>query len=275
MNLSGTPKVYKAGHLKPQMSSTEVLSSRTIEFDLRKHYYAMSMSMPPAVAEQIAYSLYSARILSQYELNVIISKTEVLSKASELLSVVIRKGSKACGIFLQVLKTCDPNLSEQLVREQAVNSTNKIPMTELLKPPSYAVQSPVICKICICNSSLNNCTFGSGNSMSIITTTPLSNTEEPATSINKECGNVIGATSTSCLSSISNDTDVYSMETFQADIEIVRSKLTNITVGESNVFTVVEEFSNKDDNEKDLEEELEGNDYNEQSAKVSVAKACV
>ncbi|XP_062896899.1 uncharacterized protein si:dkey-29h14.10 isoform X4 [Mobula hypostoma] len=273
MNLSGTPKAYKAGHLKPQMSSTEVLSSRTIEFDLRKHYYAMSMSMPPAVAEQIAFSLYSARILSQYELNVIISKTEVLSKASELLSVVIRKGSKACGIFLQVLKTCDPNLSEQLVREQ-VNSTNKIPMTELLKPPSY-VQSPVICKICICNSSLNNCTFGSGNSMSIITTTPLSNTEEPATSINKECGNVIGATSTSCLSSISNDTDVYSMETFQADIEIVRSKLTNITVGESNVFTVVEEFSNKDDNEKDLEEELEGNDYNEQSAKVSVAKACV
>ncbi|XP_051879973.1 uncharacterized protein si:dkey-29h14.10 isoform X2 [Pristis pectinata] len=199
MSLSGRSRACNVGHLKPQLSSNEVVSGRTIQSDLRKHYYMISMSMSPAVVEQIAYSLYSARILNQYELNVVISKTEMLCKASELLSAVIRKGQKACGIFLQALKMCDPRLSEQLVREH-VNSTSKIPTSSLMRPPSY-IPTPVVCKVCICNSSLNNCTFGSGNNVSIMTTTPLSNFknfEEPATNIR----NVIDTTSTSCTSSI-------------------------------------------------------------------------
>ncbi|XP_069771555.1 uncharacterized protein [Narcine bancroftii] len=263
MSLSGTSKACSIGHLKSQRPSHKAASGRTMQSDLRRHYYTISMSMSLSTVEQISYSLYSAQILTQHEVNVITSKTEVLSKASELLSAVLRKGQKACGIFLQALKTCDPQLSENLVREQGI-STSNISQTSLFRPPSYLVQPPVVCKICICNSSLNNCTFGSGNTVSVMTTEPLSSykdIKEPPTSRNQECGNPFNTTSQSHMCSISNNREANFPETIENDIKISRSKLRNVTVGESNDFTMVEEFSNEDDSGvKELEEELEEND---------------
>ncbi|XP_078254206.1 uncharacterized protein LOC144592879 [Rhinoraja longicauda] len=272
MSLSGKSRFCDIGSLKSQPSVNEV-PSRTIQSDLRRHYYTISTSMSAAVVEQITYLLYSARILSQHELNVIVSRTEMLSKTSELLSAVIRKGQKACGIFLQALKTCDPHLSEQLGLEQA-NSSSKMSPVSLVRPPSHT-PCPVVCNISISNSNLNNCTFGSGNNVSVTTTMPLSNLkniEEPPTKSDEESGNCDDTASESHMCSVANDTDTNSTGTVQTDIEIVSSRLTNVTVGESNVLTVVEEFSDEDDSEKELEGELEERDckekvYNEQSIK--------
>ncbi|XP_069771554.1 uncharacterized protein [Narcine bancroftii] len=236
MSLSGTSKACSIGHLKSQRPSHKAASGRTMQSDLRRHYYTISMSMSLSTVEQISYSLYSAQILTQHEVNVITSKTEVLSKASELLSAVLRKGI----------------------------STSNISQTSLFRPPSYLVQPPVVCKICICNSSLNNCTFGSGNTVSVMTTEPLSSykdIKEPPTSRNQECGNPFNTTSQSHMCSISNNREANFPETIENDIKISRSKLRNVTVGESNDFTMVEEFSNEDDSGvKELEEELEEND---------------
>ncbi|XP_055490345.1 uncharacterized protein si:dkey-29h14.10 [Leucoraja erinacea] len=266
MSLSEKSRACHIGRLKSQPSVNEVPSG-TIQFDLRRHYYTISTSMSAAVVEQIAYLLYSARILTQHELNVVVSRTEILSKASELLSAVIRKGQKACGIFLQALKTCDPHLSEQLGLEQA-NSSSKMSPVSLLKPPSHT-PTPVVCNISICNSNLNNCTFGSGNNVSVTTTMPLSNLnhiEEPPMKSDEEYGNCNDAASDSHMCRVAEDTDTNSTGTIQTDIAIVSSRLTNVTVGESNVLTMVEELSN----EEELEGELEEHDckekvHNEQS----------
>ncbi|XP_067886884.1 uncharacterized protein si:dkey-29h14.10 isoform X1 [Heterodontus francisci] len=256
--------------------------------DLRRHYYVLGTSMSPAVVEQITYFLYSTRILNQYELNAISSKSEMLSKASELLSAVIRKGQKACGIFFQALETCDPHLSEQIIGKQVNSTGHTLPTSSFLrpvpsmrphvsKPPSTAeasssqkqFQSPVKFKICICNSSLNNCIFGSNNKMSIMRTMSLSepnNFVEPETSTNTEHGKVLDVTANSRTCSSSNELSASSTEAIQGetDIEIITSKLQNVTFGDRNTFTVVEELSDEDDNEeKELEEEYEENECEE------------
>ncbi|XP_067831081.1 uncharacterized protein si:dkey-29h14.10 [Heptranchias perlo] len=268
------------------MSGIEVTSGGMAQSDLRRHYHKLGTSMPPAVVEQITYFLYSTRILSQYELNVINSKSEMLPKASELLSAVIRKGQKACGIFYQALKMCDPHLSEQIVGKQVNSTSNTLAASSFLRPtpskiphvsmlpslveassPQRQFQSPVICKICICNSSLNNCIFGSNNNVSIMTSTSLSDSDnfvEPATSTNTEHGKDLDVFPESHMCSTSNEMGTSSTEAIQVenDIEIVKSKLRNMTVGDRNTFTVVEEFSDEDDNE-DEEKELEESEEND------------
>uniref|UniRef100_UPI00398ECD19 uncharacterized protein isoform X2 n=1 Tax=Pristiophorus japonicus TaxID=55135 RepID=UPI00398ECD19 len=258
--------------------------------DLRRHYYELGTSMSPAVVDQITHFLYSTRILNQYELNVISSKSEMLSKASELLSAVIRKGQKACGIFFQALKMCDPHLSEQIVGKHVSSTSNSLPASTLLRPtpstrppasmlpspveaslPPKQFQSPVICKICICNSSLNNCIFGSNNSVSIMTTMSLSDADnfvEPAMSTNTEHGKVLDVTSKSGMCGTSNETDTSHAEASQVEteIEIVGSRLRNMTVGNRNTFRVVEEISDEDDDDEEYEEsECEGKEDTEQS----------
>ncbi|XP_020371788.2 caspase-1 isoform X1 [Rhincodon typus] len=266
--------------------------------DLRKHYYTLSTSMGPALVEQITCFLYSTQVLSQYELNVISSKSDILTKASELLSAVIRKGKKACGIFFHALATCDPHLSNQimgtqvnstgrtlpapsfqrltssneyLLRSQARPYVSELPRTgEALSFQKEQRQSlPVICKICICNSSLNNCTFGSNNNISITRSMSLSvldNFAEPASSVNAECGKALEKDSKSHRCGRCNEMSTSSREAIQveSDIEIIRSKLQNIIIGNQNTFTLVEEFSDEDDNEeKELDEEYEENECEE------------
>ncbi|XP_048451440.1 caspase-1 isoform X2 [Rhincodon typus] len=265
--------------------------------DLRKHYYTLSTSMGPALVEQITCFLYSTQVLSQYELNVISSKSDILTKASELLSAVIRKGKKACGIFFHALATCDPHLSNQimgtqvnstgrtlpapsfqrltssneyLLRSQARPYVSELPRTgEALSFQKQRQSLPVICKICICNSSLNNCTFGSNNNISITRSMSLSvldNFAEPASSVNAECGKALEKDSKSHRCGRCNEMSTSSREAIQveSDIEIIRSKLQNIIIGNQNTFTLVEEFSDEDDNEeKELDEEYEENECEE------------
>ncbi|XP_041046068.1 uncharacterized protein LOC121279149 isoform X1 [Carcharodon carcharias] len=255
--------------------------------DLRRHYYALSTSMSPTLVEQITYFLYSTRILSQYELNVISSKSEMLSKASELLSAVLRKGKKACGIFFQALEMSDPHLSKEITGKQ-VNSTGHTPQAPSLlglapstKPHVSKLQStveaslsqkghshsPVICKICICNSNLNNCIFGSNNNLSIMSAMSLSdpdNFEEPTPSTNLEPGEALDMKSPTCGSSNEKDTSSTEAVQVESDIKILRCKVRNMTVGNRNTFTVVEESSDEGDNEeKEREEEYEENESEE------------
>ncbi|XP_048451442.1 uncharacterized protein si:dkey-29h14.10 isoform X4 [Rhincodon typus] len=238
--------------------------------DLRKHYYTLSTSMGPALVEQITCFLYSTQVLSQYELNVISSKSDILTKASELLSAVIRKGKKACGIFFHALATCDPHLSNQIMGTQARPYVSELPRTgEALSFQKQRQSLPVICKICICNSSLNNCTFGSNNNISITRSMSLSvldNFAEPASSVNAECGKALEKDSKSHRCGRCNEMSTSSREAIQveSDIEIIRSKLQNIIIGNQNTFTLVEEFSDEDDNEeKELDEEYEENECEE------------
>ncbi|XP_067886885.1 caspase-1 isoform X2 [Heterodontus francisci] len=202
--------------------------------DLRRHYYVLGTSMSPAVVEQITYFLYSTRILNQYELNAISSKSEMLSKASELLSAVIRKGQKACGIFFQALETCDPHLSEQIIGKQVNSTGHTLPTSSFLRPvPSMR---PHVSK-------------------------PPS-TAEASSSQRK----VLDVTANSRTCSSSNELSASSTEAIQGetDIEIITSKLQNVTFGDRNTFTVVEELSDEDDNEeKELEEEYEENECEE------------
>ncbi|GCB75369.1 uncharacterized protein [Scyliorhinus torazame] len=262
------------------------MSSGWIQSDLRRHYYTLSTSMSLPLIEQITYFLYSTRILSQHELNVISSKSELLSKAAELLSAVLRKGKKACGIFFQALEMCDPHLSEQIIGKQ-VNSTghtlpapsslglapSKSPISKLqssveaLSSQKGHSHSPVICKICICNSNLNNCTFGSNNNVSIMRTMSFSDSDnfvEATSSTNSGDGEDLDAKSHMC--SGSNEMSTNSTETVpaEADIKVISSKVRNMTVGNRNTFTVVEESSDEDDNEeKELEEEYGENECEE------------
>ncbi|XP_038664586.1 uncharacterized protein si:dkey-29h14.10 isoform X2 [Scyliorhinus canicula] len=128
-------------------------------------------------------------------------------------------------------------------------------------------QSPVICKICICNSNLNNCTFGSNNNVSIMRTMSFSDSDnfvEATSSTNPEHGEDLDAKSHLC--SGSKEMSTNSTEALQAEtgIKVISSKVQNMTVGNRNAFTVVEESSDEDDNEeKELEEEYGENECEE------------
>ncbi|XP_043543668.1 uncharacterized protein si:dkey-29h14.10 isoform X2 [Chiloscyllium plagiosum] len=238
--------------------------------DLRRHYYTLSTSMGPALVEQVICFLYSSQVLSQYELNVITSKSDILTKACELLSAVIRKGKKACGIFFQALAMCDPHLSNQIFGTQARPHTSEPTRPgEALSSQRQCKSLPVICKICICNSSLSNCTFGSNNNISIMRSTSLSaleNFADPASSVNAECGKALEMMSKSHTCGSSNEMSTSNREAIQveSDIEIIRSKLQNMIIGNQNTFTLVEQISDKEENEdKELDEEYEENECEE------------
>ncbi|XP_072324512.1 uncharacterized protein [Scyliorhinus torazame] len=207
------------------------MSSGWIQSDLRRHYYTLSTSMSLPLIEQITYFLYSTRILSQHELNVISSKSELLSKAAELLSAVLRKGKKACGIFFQALEMCDPHLSEQIIGKQ-VNSTG-----HTLPAPSSLGLAPSKSPISKLQSSVE----------------ALSSQREDLDAKSHMCSG-------------SNEMSTNSTETVpaEADIKVISSKVRNMTVGNRNTFTVVEESSDEDDNEeKELEEEYGENECEE------------
>ncbi|XP_078395868.1 uncharacterized protein LOC144679379 isoform X2 [Cetorhinus maximus] len=208
------------------------MSCEMAQSDLRRHYYALSTSMSPTLVEQITYFLYSTRILSQYELNVISSKSEMLSKASELLSAVLRKGKKACGIFFQALEMSDPHLSKEITGKQ-VNSTGHTPQA-----PSLLGLAP--------------------------STKPLVSKPQSTVEASLSQKEALDMKSHTCGSS--NEKNTSSTEAVQAetDIKILRCKVRNMTVGNRNTFTVVEESSDEGDNEeKELEEEYEENECEE------------
>ncbi|XP_072425918.1 uncharacterized protein [Chiloscyllium punctatum] len=253
--------------------------------------------MGPALVEQVTCFLYSSQVLSQYELNVITSKSDILTKACELLSAVIRKGKKACGIFFQALAMCDPHLSNQIFGTrvnftghslpapsfQRISPSNEYLLRSQARPhtleptrPGEALSSqkgqckslPVICKICICNSSLNNCTFGSNNNISIRRSTSLSaleNFADPASSVNAECGRALEMMSKSHTGGSSNEMSTSNREAIQveSDIEIIRSKLQNVIIGNQNTFTLVQQISDEENEDKDLDEEYEENECEE------------
>ncbi|XP_078073115.1 uncharacterized protein LOC144496037 [Mustelus asterias] len=250
--------------------------------NLRRHYYTLSTSMSLPLVEQVTYFLYSTRILSLYELNVISSKSEMLSKASELLSAVLRKGKTACGIFFQALEMFDPHLSEQIIGKQVNSTGHTLPVPSLLdlaattRPQISKLQStveasssqtghscsPVICKICICNSNLNNCIFGSNNNVSIMSTMPLSDSDtfvEPTCSTNPGHGEDLDLKSRT-----SDSSSEMSTNNTETEIKIISSNVQNMTIGNRNTFTVVEESNDEDDNEeKEPEEEDEENECEE------------
>ncbi|KPP64934.1 hypothetical protein Z043_116679, partial [Scleropages formosus] len=116
---------------------------------LQSHQAVLSKSMSSCLVDVICSHLSSKRTVSEFEGQVVRSQPTDLQKASQLLQMVLRKGSEVCQQFYQALERFDPRLFEKVTGSPDAQGA----------VPTYIVN--------IHNSTLTNCIIGNNNGQSV------------------------------------------------------------------------------------------------------------
>lgn len=98
----------------------------------------------------ILKSLLSARVINEFEHDIIKQKTQTVLQARELIDMILVKGDSAATIFRNCLKECDPLLYRDLFVENSLKYTpsedvSGLPMEEQLR----RLQEERTCKVCM------------------------------------------------------------------------------------------------------------------------------
>ncbi|KAJ1113474.1 hypothetical protein NDU88_001718 [Pleurodeles waltl] len=98
----------------------------------------------------ILKSLLSARVINEFEHDIIKQKTQTVLQARELVDMILVKGDAAATIFRNCLKECDPLLYRDLFVENTLKYTpsedvSGLPMEEQLR----RLQEERTCKVCM------------------------------------------------------------------------------------------------------------------------------
>uniref|UniRef100_A0A8C9RGY4 CARD domain-containing protein n=1 Tax=Scleropages formosus TaxID=113540 RepID=A0A8C9RGY4_SCLFO len=94
--------------------------------DSKCHQAVLSKSMSSCLVDVICSHLSSKRTVSEFEGQVVRSQPTDLQKASQLLQMVLRKGSEVCQQFYQALERFDPRLFEKVTGSPAVVPLSKV-----------------------------------------------------------------------------------------------------------------------------------------------------
>ncbi|XP_018618207.2 uncharacterized protein LOC108940477 [Scleropages formosus] len=134
---------------------------------LQSHQAVLSKSMSSCLVDVICSHLSSKRTVSEFEGQVVRSQPTDLQKASQLLQMVLRKGSEVCQQFYQALERFDPRLFEKVTGSPATCAAAETPCPVQHTLRTYAQGAVPTYIVNIHNSTLTNCIIGNNNGQSV------------------------------------------------------------------------------------------------------------
>ncbi|KAL4617043.1 hypothetical protein GN956_G21807 [Arapaima gigas] len=200
---------------------------------LRSHQLILSRSMTSCLVDVICSYLSSKQMVTDFEGQVVRSQPTEFQMASQLLQVLLRKGSKACQQFYEALECFDPVLFTKVTGAPGGAPSTDFPHPRLLAgtwgpAPTYIVN--------IHNSTLTSCIIGNNNGQCVSRDPQCAPSQSPDPS---GSGKNEEAARGSCLC---GQKGAAQAALTSASLEVHDSNLEYVIIGENNSLTVEEEL---------------------------------